>query len=161
MNGLQIGGLYNYVGANVTGLQIGGLVNANPASTSGLQIGGIYNTTKKFDGLQIGGLINNTQEVSKAVQIAGLINITENINNGVQISGLVNYAKKTKGLQVSVVNIADTIEGVAIGPFNYHVNGKHAFAVALQENGLVTASYKSGSYALYNIVNTGWIKSEK
>ncbi|MCD2422363.1 carboxypeptidase-like regulatory domain-containing protein [Niabella pedocola] len=175
VSGVQIGGLYNYAGDTVRGLQVGGLANADKSAVTGLQIGGLYNESKTFTGLQIGGIINNARQVEKGmqlsgimnrtrnfgtgVQLSGLINITGAMGSGVQVSGLVNYAKKINGLQVGVFNMADTLHGVALGPFNYHRNGKHAFSVSVQENAQVNISYKSGSKALYNILQVGWINA--
>ncbi|MCF3108650.1 carboxypeptidase-like regulatory domain-containing protein [Niabella sp. CC-SYL272] len=175
VNGVQIGGLYNYVGDTVRGLQIGGLANADKNAVSGVQIAGWYNESKSFTGLQIGGVVNHAARVGKGMQLAGivnhtpvfesglqlsgLVNIAGAIGKGVQLSGLVNYAKKINGLQVGVFNIADTLQGVALGPFNYQRNGKHAFSVSAQENGQINISYKSGSKALYNILQVGWINA--
>lgn len=173
VSGVQIGGLYNYAGDTVSGVQIGGLANADKSAVSGLQIAGLYNETQAFTGLQIGGIVNNARGVQNGVQLSGLVNHTKvfqnglqlsglvnvatTMTNGAQISGLVNRAKKINGFQLGVVNLADTLQGIAIGPFNYHRNGKHAFSVSAQENGQVNVSYKSGNRSLYNILQLGWV----
>ncbi|MGJ7029885.1 carboxypeptidase-like regulatory domain-containing protein [Niabella hirudinis] len=173
VKGVQVGGLYNYAGDTVSGLQIGGLANADKSAVSGLQIAGWYNETQAFTGLQIAGIANNARNVQKGMQLAGLVNrtsvfqkglqlsglvnITTTMTQGTQVSGLVNRAKKMNGFQLGVVNLADTLRGVAIGPVNYHRNGKHALSVSGQENGQVNLSYKSGNRALYNILQVGWV----
>lgn len=174
VNGVQIGGLYNDVGDTVTGLQIGGLANVNKNITRGLQIGGLYNRTQKFTGLQIAGLINSSQNMETGMQLGGLVNRTAAFKKGLQLSGLVNSArsingaqvtgllnvtKKINGFQFGVLNIADTLNGVSIGPFNYSRNGKHSLSVSIQENNQLNISYKSGSYALYNILQAGIINT--
>ena len=176
VNGVQIGGLNNYVAGDVNALQIGGLANINKSNTTGLQISGLYNRTQLFNGLQIGGLVNNTQNINggmqlsglvnytgqfkKGMQLAGLVNIARQLNKGAQVSGLVNYTSKINGFQLGFLNLADTLNGVSIGPFNYSRNGKHALSVSVQENQQVNIAYKSGSYKLYNIVQVGWLNSD-
>ncbi|WP_460686183.1 STN and carboxypeptidase regulatory-like domain-containing protein [Niabella aquatica] len=174
VNGVQIGGLYNDVGDTMTGLQIGGLANINKSSTRGLQIGGLYNKNQEFTGLQIAGLINNSGNIDKGMQLSGLVNRTAAFKkgfqlsglvngtgniNGAQVTGLLNIAKKINGFQLGVFNIADTLNGVAVGPFNYSRNGKHSLSVSVQENNQLNISYKSGSYALYNILQAGIINT--
>ncbi len=175
LKGVQIGGLYNYVGDTVNGLQIGGLVNRVKGPVSGLQIGGIYNAAPHFRGLQIAGLANNTGEADKAMQLSGLVNRADFFKkgfqlaglvnnstqiNGAQVAGLLNRAKKINGFQLGVLNMADTLNGVSIGPFNYSRNGKHSLSISMNENGQLNLAYKSGSYALYNIIQAGWLKDK-
>lgn len=176
VNGVQIGGLHNYVAGDVNALQIGGLANINKSATTGLQIGGLYNQTQFFTGMQIGGLLNNSKNVGagmqlaglanytsrlkKGMQLSGLVNIASQLEKGAQVSGLVNYAKKINGFQLGFLNLADTLNGVSIGPFNYSSNGKHSLSVSVQENQQVNIAYKSGSYKLYNIVQVGWLNSD-
>jgi hypothetical protein len=174
VTGLQIAGLYNYAGNNVKGLQIGGLINMNRADNKGVQIGGIYNHNQNFKGLQIGGLTNSSREINKGVQISGMLNTASTIGkglqlagvvnnvetiNGAQISGLINISKKTNGFQLGMINISDSLNGVSLGPINYSRNGKHALSVSVQENNQLNLSYKSGSHAIYNIVQTGVINT--
>jgi len=175
VNGVQIGGLNNYVAGDVTALQIGGLANINKSNTTGLQISGLYNQTQLFNGLQIGGLVNQTRNINGGMQVAGLVNYTgqfkkgvqlsgianiaRQVNKGAQVGGLVNYTPKINGFQLGFLNLADTLNGVSIGPFNYSRNGKHSLSLSVQENQQVNIAYKSGSYKLYNIVQVGWLNS--
>ncbi|SDD49240.1 STN and carboxypeptidase regulatory-like domain-containing protein [Niabella drilacis] len=175
VSGVQIGGLYNYAGDTVSGIQIGGLANADKSAVSGVQIAGWYNETQAFTGLQIAGIANNAHSVKKGMQLSGLVNrtsvfqkglqlsglvnVTITMTQGTQVAGLVNRAKKINGFQLGVVNLADTLRGIAIGPINYHRNGKHALSVSAQENGQVNLSYKSGNRALYNILQVGWVQA--
>ena len=144
LDGVQLAGLYNDVGGDLSGLQVGGLVNVNKSSTKALQIAGIYNRDQEFTGLQIAGVLNKSVQVAK----------------GAQIAGLVNSAKKINGFQLGFINLADTINGIAIGPVNYSRNGKHALSVSTQENGQWNLSYKSGSYRLYNILQAGTLPTD-
>lgn len=182
VKGLQIGGLSNRTTPtlplikNVTALQGGSFADSSKTRTTGLQIGGLYNHTQLFDGFQIAGLFNNAMEVNagmqlsglvnytprfkKGLQLTGLANIARQLDKGAQVSGLVNYARKINGFQLGVLNLADTLKGVAIGPFNYSRNGKHALSLSVQENRQVNIAYKSGSYALYNILQAGWLNSD-
>ncbi|MBZ4190932.1 STN and carboxypeptidase regulatory-like domain-containing protein [Niabella beijingensis] len=155
VNGVQVGGMYNYVGDSMQGVQIGGLVNTAQQHTGGVQVAGWYNGTSAFNGLQIAGLMNRVRDSSTGLQLAGLVNVAGTVSEGVQLSGLVNRASKIKGLQLGLVNLADTLRGVAIGPVNYHRNGKHALSVSWQENNQLNVAYRSGSYTLYNVVQGG------
>lgn len=172
VQGVQVGGLYNYAGDTVSGVQIAGLANEDKSAVTGLQIAGWYNGTRSFNGLQIAGIANNAQNVQglqlsgivnratvfkKGLQLSGLVNVATGMTRGAQVSGLLNRAGKINGFQLGMVNLADTLRGIAIGPFNYHRNGKHALALSAQENGQFNISYKSGNRALYNILRVGWI----
>jgi len=174
VTGMQVAGLYNYAGDDVNGLQIGGLVNINKADNKGFQIGGLYNQNQNFKGLQIGGLANISKNIDKGMQISGLVSRANQLEkgmqlsglvnhakkiNGAQVSGLINYAKKANGFQLGIFNIADSLQGVSIGPFNYSRNGKHTLSISFQENNQLNLSYKSGSYVLYNILQAGIIQT--
>ena len=45
--------------------------------------------------------------------------------NGLQLSAGVNYTRKLKGVQIGIVNIADTSEGYSIGLINIVRKGYH------------------------------------
>lgn len=129
--GLQIGGLYNYVGDIGRGVAIGGLANTTLGSYYGVQLGGLWNYTSHdtkgvmigglgnwvnsgFDGLQLGGLANITRD-ARTIQVAGLTNISKGLY-GIQISGLTNISQDAYGLQLAgLTNISKDVYGLQVG----------------------------------------------
>lgn len=85
MQGLQVAGLYNYIGHGTTRLQIGGLAN-RADSVAGMQVAGIRNRANKVKGMQIAGFRNRARRVE-----------------GLQI-GIFNRADTIKGMQIGIFN---------------------------------------------------------
>lgn len=71
---LQIAGLFNVVGGDVSGVQIAGFYNNVGGRVNGLQIAGLVNKTRHFDGLQIGMI--NISDSSNGYSL-GLVNIVK------------------------------------------------------------------------------------
>lgn len=72
---LQIAGLFNVVGGDVSGVQIAGFYNNTGGAVSGLQIGGVVNKARSLLGLQI-GMVNILD--SSGGYSMGLVNIVKN-----------------------------------------------------------------------------------
>lgn len=172
MNGGQLGGLYNYSTGNVTGVQLAGLTNRVKGNVSAAQLGGISNNISgHFSGVQIAGIVNKNKDstrgvqfaglanwndsLSKGVQIAGLQNMVETEMKGVQFSGLLNYARKMKGLQIGVINMADTMDGIGFGLASYYKNGYHKIVLSCDELLQMNLGYLSGTKRLYTFVGMG------
>jgi hypothetical protein len=169
---VQVGGLFNLVGGQMTGLQIGGISNTVLDTSTGLQIGGINNLVKgKFDGLQVGGIYNHVTESVRGgqlagianfarkkisgVQVAGIANVSNREMGGVQIGGIFNYAKKLRGLQIALINIADTSDGYSIGLINVVFKGYHKLSLFTDEITNSNAAFKTGNSKLYSILQAG------
>jgi hypothetical protein len=58
--------------------------------------------------VQVAGIGNFARKKLSGVQIGGIINFSNRETNGVQIAGVINYSKKLRGLQIGLINIADT-----------------------------------------------------
>ena len=172
VNGMQMAGWFNGAKGNLTGIQHGGIVNYVKKNTRGLQTAGIYNQTSgSLSGAQIGGIANYTNQSAKGMQLAGIANInkgrmhgmqlsgTANINggrmNGIQISSIFNYTKHLKGLQIGLVNIADTSDGYSIGLINIVRKGYHKITVSTNEVLNTNLAIKTGNAKLYNILLVG------
>ncbi|MCU7548967.1 carboxypeptidase-like regulatory domain-containing protein [Chitinophagaceae bacterium LB-8] len=168
----QIAGLFNIVGGNVKGVQIGGISNTVLGDFNGLQIGGINNFAKKgFNGFQLAGVHNHTPDSVKGLQIAGVsnfsmyktggvqisgvANMAHGNMDGVQISGVFNYTKRLRGLQIGLINIADTSEGYSLGLVNIILKGYHKLSFSSNDITNVNAAYKSGNRKLYSILQAG------
>ncbi|MGD1845786.1 MAG: hypothetical protein ACFB10_10380 [Salibacteraceae bacterium] len=124
VQGFQIGGLFNYSGSNVKVMQIGGLFNMGE-NVGGIQLAGLFNQVEgAVGGLQVAGLYNEADSVGM-LQLSGLVNQARTIR-GLQLAGLVNVAKKVEGSQLSIINISDTVTGVAFGFLSIARHGYHA-----------------------------------
>jgi hypothetical protein len=59
----------------------------------------------------------------------------------VQIAGVFNYSKKLKGVQIGLINIADTSEGYSIGLINIVLKGYHKLSFSANEILNVNAAF--------------------
>lgn len=175
LNGVEIGGVYNYDDGDVYGVQVAGVVNAVSEDVVGTQISGVMNAVKgNVKGVQIAGVINNNDSITDGIQISGVYQKTH-ILRGLQIGGLYNHAVKATGGQISgllnTVDSATTFLQIA-GLYNHAANIK-----GIQISGLVNtcdtleglqigifnrANYvkKGLSIGLINYVKNGYHKLE-
>ncbi len=175
LNGVEIGGVYNYDDGDVYGVQVAGVVNAVSEDVVGTQISGVMNAVKgNVKGVQIAGVINNNDSITDGIQISGVYQKTH-ILRGLQIGGLYNHAVKATGGQISgllnTVDSATTFLHIA-GLYNHAANIK-----GIQISGLVNtcdtleglqigifnrANYvkKGLSIGLINYVKNGYHKLE-
>ncbi|MBP6235902.1 MAG: carboxypeptidase-like regulatory domain-containing protein [Saprospiraceae bacterium] len=175
LNGLEIGGVYNYDDGDVYGMQVAGVVNALSEDVVGTQISGVMNAVKgNVKGVQIAGVINNNDSITDGIQISGVYQKTHTLR-GLQIGGLYNRAVKATGGQISgflnTVDSATTFLQIA-GLYNHGANIR-----GLQISGLVNTCdtleglqigifnranhVKKGlSIGLINYVKTGYHKFE-
>lgn len=154
VQGVQIGGLYNNVGERVNGLQVAGIYNQVKQDVKGLQVAGIYNHAASSNGLQVAGITNLTAGHVKGIQVAGITNFAKSVN-GVQVAGIVNRTKKLHGVQIGLVNFADTSDGYSIGLVNIVPNGYHKLAITTNEVMQVNAAIKTGTKKLYSMIVAG------
>jgi hypothetical protein len=170
---LQAAGLLNHVGGNVKGLQLAGLHNNVLDSVKGFQSAGISNYVRgAFKGFQSAGIYNHVSGPMKGVQAAGIANYTKvnangwqiagisNFSNreirGAQLAGIMNYAKKLKGLQLGLINVADSSDGYSIGLFNFvRKGGYHKLSISTNEVTSLNIAFKSGNHKLYSVLHAG------
>ncbi|MEP7374179.1 MAG: STN and carboxypeptidase regulatory-like domain-containing protein [Chitinophagaceae bacterium] len=156
MTGLQIGGLQNTVLKNVKGLQASGINNFVKGNVNGLQVAGIGNISGgTMNGFQAAGVFNYQNRNSNGIQVAGVGNIGGGEVKGLQIGGVFNYAKKLKGVQIGLINIADTSDGYSIGLINVILKGYHKFSLYTNEVTNANAAFKTGSRRFYSILQAG------
>ena len=142
--------------AGVNGLEFGGLFNINRMDSRYLQLAGIFNVVGgTVTGLQVAGVHNRALDTVKGVQIAGFINKAEGEMTGLQVSALSNSTHKLKGLQIGLVNRADTSQGASIGLVNIIGNG--FYKVTLSANNLMNTnvSLKTGTHNFYSVLLFG------
>jgi hypothetical protein len=171
VKGVQLGGFTNITHGSVIGMQGSGFTNISSSYVKGVQTSGFYNHSRDLQGVQTSGFTNVVIGMVKGSQVSGFANVTTQEVNGVQIAGFANYAgdvrgvqlsgfanraRKLNGVQVGIVNIADTVErGATVGLVN--IVKKGMMAIELENNDIldVNASFKSGTSRLYGIVSIG------
>lgn len=176
MTGVQAAGVYNLAGKKLTGLQASGIINNAIDTVVGLQAAGILNmSVKDVTGGQMAGVLNTSVNDLTGIQAAGLLNVSigdvtgvqmaGNINfcagtlRGLQYSSLLNYATKVKGMQLGLVNIADSVDGVSFGLFSFVLKGYHKLAIHTEEVMPYNVTVKTGTHWLYNIYTAGMTPS--
>lgn len=170
--GAQLAGFVNGIGGDVSGFQGAGFVNYAQAARGGLQLSGFTNIAKSaVEGAQASGFMNYAGSTT-GVQVAGFTNVNSEVMTGVQISGFANYAREASGLQVAgfanhatrlrgvqigIINIADTVEkGATIGVINIVRKGMHKFEFEYNDVTDFNLSFKGGTHTLYSILTAGY-----
>jgi hypothetical protein len=157
VKGLQVGGVSNAVLDTLNGMQVGGVTNLVRTKFSGFQLGGVYNHVgASLDGLQLAGVVNFTNHKTDGGQIAGVANISSREANGLQLAGVFNYTRRLRGVQIGLINVADTSEGYSIGLINIVFKGYHKLSFSTNEIINLNAAVKSGNRNLYSIFLGGY-----
>ncbi len=175
IDGCEIGGLVNINKGNVSGFQVAGIGNISGGNIDGTQIGGIFSMADSVDGLQVGGIFSKSNKAeglqlsgianictSADASIAGIANINSGNQKGIQLAGIYNQAKEVNGVQIGLINIADTFKnGVPIGLISIVKKGhydEYEFSIADYLN--LGISYKLGVKKLYTIYTAGMSLAE-
>lgn len=121
---VQVAGLFNMVGGNMTGAQATGGYNHVMKSVKGAQAAGIANVVKgALKGAQATGGLNIVGDSAKGAQAAGLSNMVKGPLVGAQASGGLNQAGgNVNGIQASGVsnfNQANTTGASITGGLNH------------------------------------------
>jgi hypothetical protein len=156
VNGLLLSGFANVALDTVVGLQGAGYANYAHGSTNG-QLSGFANvSTGDVAGIQGSGFANVVTGNMKGLQATGFANVTTGTQRGLQASGFFNYAKKLHGVQLGVVNVADTVEkGIPIGFISLVKNGYKVIQIGGNETLYGEISFKTGVRRFYNIFSVG------
>lgn len=169
--GVQFAGVYNRVLNHISGLQLAGLANKTSYFDSGLQMTSLANINQRANGVHIAGLINTTVS-SKGFTMAGLTNIARDsskiqiaglINKSgyvavLQAGGLINIAKKVRGIQVGLINFADTSD-FSLGIINFIKSGEKSIGLSTDESLFTHADFRSGGRVLYGLIGLGYQSS--
>lgn len=154
--GFQVAGINNTVLDQVKAFQAAGVNNLVNGNFSGFQVGGVYNhVTDSMKGWQAAGVANFVKSNVTGVQLAGVINFSNRETRGVQISGVFNYTKKLRGVQIGLINIADTSDGYSIGLINIILKGYHKLSVSTNEVTDINLAFKTGNAKCYSILLAG------
>ncbi|TDW97418.1 hypothetical protein [Dinghuibacter silviterrae] len=155
---VQAAGVFNYVGDSVRGVQAAGLANIAGGPVRGLQAAGLLNLARRpLKGLQAAGLANADGDSVRGTQVAGLANLTRGTVHGAQVAGFYNQARHLKGVQIGIVNVADTSSGYSVGLVNIvHKNGFRQISVWEEDVTGISVGFKSGTSRLYGILLAGF-----
>ena len=150
---LQAAGLWAGVSGKASGTQMSGLV-AKAGSVNGAQLAGLLNLSGQTYGTQLAGLANVDRGTQSRliVQTAGLVNVGNRVD--VQFAGLFNFARKVKGVQIGLINVADSAD-YQLGLLNWSRNGTRLLAIYATDQFLVNLEWKSGGAKLYTSVGLG------
>ncbi len=142
--------------AGVNGIEIGGLFNINKRDTRYLQLAGIFNLVGgKVTGFQLAGVGNQALDTVKGIQVSGFINKADSQVSGLQIAALHNKAKMLNGVQIGIVNVADTSEGASIGLINIIRNGFYKIMLSANDLTNTNVSLKTGTHGFYSTLLMG------
>lgn len=157
MRGAQFSGIGSIVLNNVYGAQFAGVSNIAMGNMKGAQFSGIANiAAQEARGAQFAGVTNIVHGQTHGSQFAGVANITTGEVSGAQIAAAFNYAKTLGGLQLGVINYADSVEkGVPIGILSIVKNGYRAFELGAGESLYGISSFKIGVRKFYSIFSLG------
>jgi hypothetical protein len=155
--GVKFAGLLNTSLREQRGWHSAGLANFSLRKATGLHIAGLTNFAgDSVNGVQISGLANAAMRQVKGVQIAGLVNVAVRDVRGLQLSGLVNYARRLKGAQIGIINIAtDSVKGVQFGLLSFAWKGYHTFEFFGDEAFYANVAFRTGTRKFYNIFTAG------
>lgn len=157
LRGVQLTGAIGQVYGNMNGVQLQGLAGFTRGNIVGWQVSGMLNYSGgKLEGLQLTGLTNYNRKDAHGAQIAGVGNINRGIMKGAQISAIFNYAKQMDGLQIGLVNIADTVNGYSIGFINIVKRGYKKIVLFSTDVAPFNIAYKAGRSELYSILMGGF-----
>lgn len=151
--GFQAGGLVNSVLDSLRGFQAAGIVNDVRSNAEGFQAAGIFNHVRKdLNGIQVGGIGNLVSGNTRGVEIAGIGNVALKEMKGVQIGGIFNYAKNMKGLQIGLINVADTSSGFSVGLINWVNKGYHKLSLSSTDVFESQLAIKTGNSKFYTML---------
>ncbi len=155
-NGAQFAGIATINRDSTVGVQASGILNANRGSLDGAQLAGVVNVNGgSAAGFQAAGVANINGGPSRGAQVAGVLNFSKEEHNGVQIAGIFNQAKRVRGTQIGLINVADTVTGATIGVFNFVKNGYNKWEIFGSEGLYANIGFRFGSRKFHTIVAVG------
>ena len=150
---LNLGGGYT---AGVNGFELGGLFNINKGDAKYLQMAGVFNLVGgKFTGFQFAGVNNRALDTVRGMQLAGFINKAEAQLSGLQLAALNNETRKLKGVQIGLINVADTSSGISIGLINIIRNGFYKVSLSANQLMNTNAAFSTGTHDFYTTILLG------
>ncbi|MBO9727511.1 MAG: hypothetical protein J7623_02605 [Chitinophaga sp.] len=157
LRGMQVSGVVGQVYGNTNGAQLTGVVSSIRGDMGGVQVSGVVNYAGgNMEGLQASGILNYTKKDVSGAQISDIGNISHGTMKGLQLSSIFNYAKRMDGVQIGLVNIADTSTGYSIGLFNFVRKGYKKITLYSTDVLPYNIAWKAGRTELYSILLGGF-----
>ena len=105
LDGIEVGGLFNYTKQYAHGFQLAGGANITGGDMGGFNIAGLTNISRNdMSGIQFAGIANISGDDLEGIQGAGIFNIADGNSSGLQFAGVGSVAKEDiEGLQGSGV----------------------------------------------------------
>jgi hypothetical protein len=171
LDGVEIGGVANYIHHDANGVQIAGAVNVDRRMSNGVFISGAANChLGPTKGVGITGALNLTRGHADGLFIAGGTNVHLRTLDGVSIAGGLNLAlgdaegftiapvnlfmKNYFGVQIGVVNIVGGLDGLQVGVVNLVGEDNDALPigiVSVVKDGYYELEFTSNELSFFNI----------
>lgn len=165
--GGQFAGFFNSVRKDFHGVQAAGFGNLTVGKFDGIQAAGFFNVKgdlghtvqlagfsnyagNQTTGVQASGFVNYAGKNFNGIQLAGFVNYARKDFTGTQVAGFINVARNVKGVQLSFININDTISGIPIGFFSFSRKGLHQLELSTNELLPFQVAFKTGTKRFYN-----------
>lgn len=156
IRGLSMSGFANYYRQPVSGLIIAGFSNTCYADNNAVALAGFMNISNgNATQWQIAGGINATRKKAIGLQLAGIANINNDTVHGTQISGILNVARRTVGLQIGLINVADSVTKGSFGLLSFVRKGVHQLEFSTNETFAYNAALRTGSHKFYTALYAG------
>lgn len=156
VHGAQLAGFANLVQKEVTGVQLAGFANLSGGQTKGVQGAGFANVAlRPSQVIQAAGFANVVVGHNLGSQFAGFANVATGDVKGVQVAGFFNHARRVKGSQIGLINVADSVSGVSIGLLSFVKKGYRRLEVWGSEALYGNVAFKMGTRKFYNILAAG------
>ncbi|PZF74025.1 STN domain-containing protein [Taibaiella soli] len=156
VEGASVAGAGGFIKGDLKGTQVSGLYNQTSGNVEGVQVAGAFNVALgNVKGVQASVIGNYTNKNVEGTQVSAYINVCRREVEGVQASVFVNVARKVKGVQVALINVADSSEGYSIGFLNLVKNGYHKLCVYNNEVLPINFALKTGNTHFYTILTGG------
>lgn len=165
LKGLQVAGITNVALGTSGNTQVSGIMNLakdadiqvssifNLSKSTKLQVTAIANVSKDSSGIQVSGIMNYGSYVS-TTQVGSIFNIAKDEVKS-QVGAIFNYAQNIKSVQVALINIADTCEGIPVGLVSIVRKGYHKLEVSADELKMVNVSFRTGVRKFHSIISAG------
>jgi hypothetical protein len=125
VNGLRLV-LISGVNQDVTGLDLLGLASLTRGNQTGLQLSFYDWVRGDLTGWQLGIFANDVEGWARGFQSAGIANRAGK-GTGFQFAAVLNRTQRMRGLQISLVNWTDELEGFQLGLININRKGPIPF----------------------------------
>lgn len=172
LTGIQFSGITNHVLNNVFGVQVSGGVNVTRGALLGFQVGGLMNVVYNYSfGVQLAGLASVSYASMDGVQLSTLLNYTHGGLYGLQI-GCYNRAgfmegknsyenHDATGLQIGLLNVAETMNGFQIGLINRakRSQGTQIGLINLYRTGKTIGTRDGTAIGLVNVGGSGYFSA--